>query len=223
MGRGGAMADYFFVLDAEEFEGQARPALAEVWRLRRFDPARPLCARLLPAARDYAERYHTGAGEPLLARVAAGTVPFDRTLWRSLVGEVLLYSALEIPEFQVNADSLTRLLAPEQYHDPPRDRARFAPIRQALAGSRDLTFGAAVYRPEYAGYNAAADVARLAGYLASVDPRVWSAADLEGLRDVPPEDLEDELAFAREWFPSLAGLYERAAAAGRAVVHESIF
>jgi hypothetical protein len=217
------MADYFFVLDAAEFEGRARPALADAWRSRRFDPARELCAGLLPAARDYAARYHTGAGEPLLARVAAGPVPFDRALWRSLVGEVLLYSALEIPEFQVNADTLTRLLAPEEYADGPRDRARSAPIRQALAGSRDLTFGAAVYRPEQAGYNAADDVARLAGYLAAVRPEAWTAADLAGLRDVPPEDFDDEVAFAREWFPALEGLYRRAADAGRAVVHESIF
>ncbi len=217
------MADYFLVLDDAWFEGRARPALAQAWRSRRFEPARPLCTALLPAARDYADRYHTGAAEPLVARVAAGGVPFDRAIWRALVGEVLLFGALEIPEFQVAAGTYTCLLAPEQYRDPPAERARFAPVRQALEGSRDLTFGAAVYRPEHAGYNAAADVARLAGYLAAVRPGAWSVDDLAPLRDVPPEDHADELAFAREWFPALAGMYGRAAGGGRAIVRESIF
>jgi len=217
------MAEYFFVLDAVEFEDRVRPALADAWRLRRFDPARSLCAGMLPAARDYAERYHVGAGEPLLARVAAGPVAFDRTLWRALVGELLLFGAVEIPEFQVNAETLRCLLAPQNYRGGDRDRSYFMPIEQALAGSRDLTFGIAVYRPEYVGYNTADDVTRLSEYLAAVRPESWTVADLADLRDLPAEDHGDELAFAREWFPTLAGLYSRAADHGRAIVHESIF
>jgi hypothetical protein len=217
------MADYFYVLDAAGFEDAARPALAEAWRRRSFEPARPLCVGLSSAAREYAERYHTGSGESLVERVAAGSVPFDRALWRGLVGEVLLFSALEIPEFQVNADTLVRLLAPEQYANREGDRVSLAPIRQALEGSRDLTFGPAIYRPEHAGWNPAEEVRRLAAYLAAVRPEAWSAGDLAGLRDVPPEDYDDELAFAREWFPALAGLYASAAEEGRAIVYESIF
>src|SRR5262249_3264739 len=98
MGGEGTMADYFLVLDAATFEGRARPALAAAWRARSFVPCRDLCAALTPSAHSYAERYHTGAGEPLLCQVFRG-LPFDRGNWRTLVGEVLLFSALEIPEF----------------------------------------------------------------------------------------------------------------------------
>jgi hypothetical protein len=217
------MADYFFVLDASEFEGRVRPSLADAWRLRRFDPARPLCVSMLSAAREYAGRYHTGSVEPILTRVAAGDLSFDRTLWRALVGEILLFSAVEIPEFQVNAETLRCLLAPSRYGDTDASRFQFEPIEQALAGTRDLTFGFAVYRPEHAGYNSADDVVRLARYLAEVRPDAWTVADLANLRDVPAADREDELAGAREWFPSLAGMYKRAAEHGQVIVHESIF
>jgi hypothetical protein len=217
------MAEYFLVLDAAQFEGRTRPALAEAWHRRRFDAARKLCEALLPAARDYAERYHTGSAEPLLAGIAAGRVPFDRALWRTLVGEVLLFSALEIPEFQVNGDTLTCLLAPQHYREDIRDRSRLAPVQQALTGTRDLTFGAAIYRPDHAGLNTTDDVKRLAKELAAVRPETWSVADLAGLRAVPVEDLADELAFAQEWFPVLVNLYERTASTNRIIVHESIF
>ena len=70
-------------------------ALAASWRQRSFEPCRDLCTALVPAARSYAERYHTGSSEPLLCQVAAG-LPFDRAYWRSLAGEVLLFAALHI-------------------------------------------------------------------------------------------------------------------------------
>lgn len=217
------MADYFFVLDAADFENRTRLALASAWQLRSFDDIRPFCAGLLPAARAYAERYHTGDIDPLLARVAAGNVPFDRALWRSLVAEVLLFSAVEIPEFQVNAATLTYLLTPNSAQLDIHDRTRFSPIRQALEGSRDLTFGSAVYRPEHAGYNTAADVIRLADYLANIHPETWVISDLAGLRDVPAEEHGDELAFAQEWFPALAEMYDHAANRGHVIVHENIY
>lgn len=217
------MADYFLVHDAAAFEGRTRPALAAAWRLRRFDAAQSLCVDLLPAARDFAQRYRLGADEPLLARVAAGGVPFGREFWRALVGEVLLFTAEEIPEFQVNAPTLTCLLAPEHYRDSIDERASFAPIQQALRGARDLAFGLAVYRPDHAGCNTAADVLRLADYLGAVRPESWTVADLAGLCDTAAEDHAEELAFAQEWFPSLVGLYERAAERRRLIVYESIW
>ena len=159
---------------------------------------------LLPAARAYAEQYHVGGDEPMLARVADG-LPFDRACWRALVGEVLLFTAVEIPEFQTCEETLCRLLAPEHYREAVDQRERLAPIQQAHRGTRDLTFGAAVYRPEHAGYNNAADVARLADYLAAVRPEDWRSADLIGLRAARDEaEREEELAFARDWFPALA-------------------
>jgi hypothetical protein len=217
------MADYFLLLDAVSFEGRTRPALAAAWRQRHFEPCRPLCTDLLSAARDYAERYHVGSEEPLLRRVADG-LPFDRACWRALVAEMLLYTAVEIPEFQTCEDTLCRLLAPDHYHSCVEERERFAAIQQAHRGTRDLTFGAAAYRPENAGYNNAADVARLADRLATVRPELWKPGDLAGLRGAEDEaEREEELAFAQEWFPAIAEVFRRAHQRGWVIVHERIF
>ena len=120
------MADYFLLLDAASFEGRTRPALAAGWRQRSFDPCRPLCADLMPAARAYAQRYHVGGEEPLLSRVADG-LPFARARWRGLAAEVLLYTAVEIPEFQTCEETLCLLLAPDRMG--VEERSRLAPIR----------------------------------------------------------------------------------------------
>ena len=159
----------------------------------------------------------------MLARVADG-LSFDRACWRALVGEVLLFTAVEIPEFQTCEETLCRLLAPEHYREAVDQRERLAPIQQAHRGTRDLTFGAAVYRPEHAGYNNVADVGRLADYLAGVRPADWTTADLVGLRAAEDEaEREEELAFARDWFPALADLFRRAAQRGAVLVHETIY
>jgi hypothetical protein len=217
------MADYFLCLDAEMFTGRIRPALAAAWRQRSFEPCRSLCTDLLPAAQEYTQRYHTGEEETLVSRVVHG-LPFDRAYWRLLAGEILLFAAVEIPEFPSNAETLCCLLAPEQYRRGSVPREEFAPIQQALYGNRDLTFGSAVYRPDAAGFNAAADVSRLAAYLAALQPERWTVADLVALRDAADdEDRADELAFVREWFPMLVELYQRTHARGRVLVIESIW
>ncbi len=213
------MADYFLMLDAASFEGRVRRTLAASRRLRSFDPCRALCADLAPAARAYAERYHVGGDDPLVCRIAAG-LPFDRDVWRALVGEVLLFTAVEIPEFQTCEETLCRLLAPGRCDAEMTERELLPPILQAHRGSRDLTFGAAVYRPQQAGYNNTADVARLADYLGAVRPELWTP---EALADSPDDEAEEELAFAREWFPALADLFRRARERGCVLVHESIF
>ena len=105
------MADYFFLLDGAFFEQEARPALTAAWRRRSSAPCQNLCTALLPAARDYAARYHLGETEPLLSHVAGG-LPFERATWRFLVADVLLYGEAEIPEMQTCPDTLCRLLAP---------------------------------------------------------------------------------------------------------------
>lgn len=218
------MAEYFLCLEAERFVRDIRPALAASWRQRSFEPCRRLCESLLSAAAEYASRYHTGDEPTLVALAAAAGLPFDRACWRLLVGEVLLFAAVEIPDFQSNAETLCCLLAAEQYRGDPTAREQFAPIHQALHGSRDLTFGAAVYRPEQAGYNDTADVARLADYLAAVRPERWTIEDLRDLRDATDEDdRADELAFVREWFPVLVELYRRTQERGRVLVIESIY
>jgi hypothetical protein len=216
------MADYFLVLDGDFFERDVRPALAVAWRRRDFGSCRELCARLLPSARAYAERYHLADHESLLELVADRGLAFDRTYWRSLVGEVLLFTAAEIPELQTCPDTLCRLLAPGAC-DAALPREQLPPIRQAHEGSRDLTFGTAVYRPEHAGYNNAADVARLADYLAGIDPARWSVAGLGAREGEDADDLPDELDFAREWFPVLAALYRRCRESGHVIIHETIY
>jgi hypothetical protein len=213
---------YFYVHDADHFERRARPALAESWRRRSFEPCRALCTALLPAAAAFAARYHTGPPDALLRRVAEG-LPFDRTYWPALVGEVLLYGAAELPEFETAPDTLCRLLAPDQCLAGPAAREHFAPIQQAHYGSRDLTFGARTYRPERAGYNAAEDVARLADYLGAVDPLGWTAANLVGLAGVVEEgERQEELEYVRGWFPALRELYQRARERRQVVVSEEL-
>jgi hypothetical protein len=217
------MAEYFLCLNAETFLEQVRPAFAASWRLRSFEPCRSLCKQFLAAARDYTERYHLGEEETLVARVASG-LSFDRAVWRLLVGELLLFAAVEIPEFQSNAETLCCLLAPEPYRRGAILREQFAPIQQVLRGSRDVTFGAAIYRPEQAGYNDPEDVARLAAYLAAVQPQRWTVDDLRSLADMPDDDERaDELAFVREWFPVLVDLYQRARSRQHVLVIESIY
>ena len=217
------MADYFLCLDAETYLNRIRPALADSWRKRTFDPCRSLCNDLLPAAQEYNHRYHTGEEESLVARVAQG-MPFDRACWRLMVGEVLLFAAVEIPEFQSNAETLCCLLAPEQARRPAMVHEQFALIEQVLRGSRDVTFGAAIYRPDRAGYNDPDDVARLTAYLAAVQPQRWTMDDLRSLGDLANEgERADELAFVREWFPVLVELYQRTQAAKRVLVIENIY
>jgi hypothetical protein len=212
---------YFLLLDGDRFEKETAPALAAAWRQRRFEPCRALCAGLHPAVRAFAERYHTGPDEPLLARVGREEVPFDRDVWRLLAGEVLLYGAADIPEFQTAEDTLTYLLAPDEPGRGPLPRERSAPIVQAHHGSCDLVLGA-FYRPEHAGYNNRDDVARLADYLSGIDAGRWRPEDLAGLPGLDEEDRAEELAFAGECLAALREMYERARAAGQVVVCEML-
>ncbi len=214
------MADYFLLLDGVAFETKLRPALTASWRQRSFEPCIPLCQELAPAARDFTQRYHTG-DQPILCQlaVAASALPFERGFWRALVGEMLLYSAQEIPEFQLVEQTLSDLLFPGI--PAAVERGGFTPIQQIHRGTRDLSFGAAVYRPDNAGYNNATDVERLADYLDAINPTSWIVANVAGSNE--EEDREDELEFAREWFPSLREMYQRARDGGCVVVIESIY
>lgn len=230
--------DYFLVHNAATFTELIHPALTRCIRQRSFEPCRDLCRQILPDALSYAQRYHTGSPTSLVQQWGEGrkpAVPFDRTLWRQLVGEVLLFCAVDIPEFQTAPDTWCRLLAPDQYLagnagvDPAESgaylgcRENFAPIQQALWGSRDLGFGPAIYRPDQAGLNLAPDIDRLARELDPVDPRQWTEADLIGLRGISEADYAEELAFAREWFPVLCDQYLRARTDRRLIVHERIY
>ncbi len=214
------MPVYYMLFDADLFSRRISPALAASWRLRSFEPCRTLCSDLVPAALAFTQGFATGPEEPLLCKVARD-LPFDRHFWQLLVGELLFYAAAEIPEIQIAPDTLCCLLAPEVYRQGAVPRARFAPIQQAHFGKRELLFGARCYRAEHAGYNDLADVAALDEYLASQTRENWTVADLMELRDVAgDEERQEELDFAREWFPALRELYQRAAAQGQVIVCE---
>jgi hypothetical protein len=216
------MSVYFFILDAARFHQEIVPALAASWRQRSFAPCRALCTDLLPHIESFAARYGAGEGVSLLGEVGRG-LHFRGDLWRHVGGEVLLYSAVEMPEVQTVPDTLCCLLAPEHYRQDAESRERFAPIQQAHFGSRDLYFGGGFYRPEHAGYNDTDDVARLARYLAGIDPWGWTTADLDLLLDLSTaEDQAEELAFARECLAELRELYQRVLAQGRLIVCEVV-
>jgi hypothetical protein len=202
------MPDYFLIHDAAHFEGTLRPAMAASWKQRSFESCRAFCSGLLTRVEAFAETYRLGAAESLVHLVANG-LPFARDFWRALVGELLLYTATEIPEFPTCLDALCSLVSSGQ---------RVA-VQQAHHGSRDLTLGAVVYRPDACGYNDAADVRRLAYDLAGLDPAVWTSATLTSFDE---SEREEELAFARDWFPSLCEMYQRAAAENRVVIRESV-
>jgi hypothetical protein len=211
---------YFLLLDAARFHQQIVSALGAAWRQRSFAPCQSLCAELAATALGLGERTAIVRDEPLLCRVPGG-LPFDRDLWRLLVGEVLLYAAAEMPELRTAPDTLATLLSAERAGDEPLPRERFTPIHAAHWGGRDLVFGGGFYRPESAGYNDVADVARLAAYLTSIDPAGWTTADLAALPGLEEEeDRVDELEFARECLAALRETYQRAAAAGQVIVCE---
>jgi hypothetical protein len=214
------MPIYFLVLEADFFHGQVTPALAASWRQRSFAPCRSLCQSLKPAAREYAERFHTGGDEPMLMRLEQG-LPFDRAIWRMLAGEVLLYGACDVPEIMTVPDTLGCLLARAQHLQGGVPRSAFPPIYQAHYGTRDLVFGGAYYRPDAAGLNDVGDVARLADYLETIDPGQWSAANLSDLPGLDSdEEREEELELARDWFPPIRRLYAGNRGENRVIVCE---
>jgi hypothetical protein len=208
---------YFYLLDSQLFTERTCPALAECWQRHSFEPARQFCQDLLPHVAAFVERYHLGPEEPLLVRVCHG-LPFDRRFWRSLVGEVLLFSAEEIPEIQTAPESFCCLLAPDSYRVGQVLRESLAPIQQVHQGSHDLVLGGAFYRPEHAGWNDPDDVIRLAKYLESLNPHDWKATDLALMADV--EEPAEELEFLRDWFPPLRDLYKTAAERKQVIVCE---
>ena len=65
---------YFLLLSEALFQQGLRPALAESWRRRSFEPSRTLCAELLPAAQTFAGRFHITQDEILHL---SAQMPFD--------------------------------------------------------------------------------------------------------------------------------------------------
>jgi hypothetical protein len=216
------MALYFLLLDAVRFQEQIRPPLADAWKQRSFSPSRPLCQDLLPAAEAFRDRYCLGPQELLLTAVLRG-LPFDRNLWRGLVGEVLWFAAESIPEIATDPETLTGLLAPGWRENEAARREQWTPIEQVHRGSRDLVFGGRCYRPEAVGYNNRGDVVRLAEYLGALDWSRWRAAELAGLTGLSdPAEAAVELAFAQDCVAALHRMYREAVEKGQVIVCEDL-
>jgi hypothetical protein len=216
------MSLYFLVHNAEAFERLIRPALTASWRERSFAPCQGLGDALAAQFEVFAERYHMDLQESIVWRAGRG-LSFDRSVWRLLAGELLLVGARRIPEIQTAPEALCRLLAPELLEFSTLSRSDFVEIHQVLFGSRDLTFGAAFYRSDQAGWNDQADVVRLAGYLQTIDSAPWKAEALAGLPGIPDEEEQsEELQFAREWFPALRELYRQAEEEKSVIICERI-
>jgi len=213
---------YFLLIGADHFHQEITPALAESWRRRHFEPCGALCQRIVsdwPTA-DF-EPARLSLEQLLCSRIAQESVPFDRGLWRLLVGEVLLYSATEMPEIETAPAALARLLDVAA-NEGPGSREHFHWIEQVHYGTRDLRFGDAFYRPEHAGINDTYDVMRLTNCLAQVQSETWTPGQLAGLPDVlTDEDRADELEYIREWFPALRGLYEQAGQREQVIICET--
>ena len=212
------MPHYFYVIPAGRFEAEIQPALAAAWRNRTFEPCRELCDRLAAAAEGFALVHRIDPDAMFIAQVAAGT-PFSKAAWRSLAGDLLMVSASLIPEIQTVPETLCCLLAPDRLRGP-RIRRDFAPIEQAHLGSRDLSFHGGFYRPEHAGWNDRADVARLADYLTAIDPRAWTPDQPTPLAEITAEDRQEELEFAKQCLQNLTILYQ--SGRGHVIVCEEI-
>src|SRR5262245_60907892 len=128
------MPIYFLIHDGPRFHERIRPVLAESWRIRSFEPCKSLAAELLAKAWEFIP----DAAEPMLARLVGQGLPFDRDCWRMVVGEVLMFAALDMPLIQTAPETLRCLLEPATYRPERGPREGFTPIEQVHFGARDL-------------------------------------------------------------------------------------
>ena len=200
------MADYLLVHDSLIF-AHLRPILGDAWWRRSFLRCAPHVDEWRVAALHYAEAYHIDTQEVFLLGFGPAT-PFSSSSWRTLVGELLVVTAAEMPELPSHLESLARLLPPSL-------------ARDALQGCGDLTFGLATYRPGLAGFNSMEDNRRLLNEFRAIDPAGWSESMLLA-DELDADDIIEELAYAREWFAVLVDLYERVVRDDRVIVFETM-
>jgi len=199
---------YFMVHDAERFGALICPALAASWQRRSIEPLQSLQFEL----REDFERFATEnriRREELILLGLQPQAPFNRDIWRTVAGEVLLAAAADVPEIPDVEETLVKILG----EDPS--------IRQAYHGSRGLCFGGAWYRPDHAGYNATDDVVRLANWLTSIDLDRFQDK-LSGPSQTDENEQQEELAFTTQAFKQLAAVYDRARTCGQLILCEVI-
>ena len=198
-----SMADYLLVHDRLRFD-TFRDVLASAWRRRSFLDCAPHRETWRAAAAQYARAYHVDPRELFLLDFAP-TTAFSAGSWRTLVGELLVVTADEMPELPGHLESLTHLLpVPLATH--------------MLEGYGDLTFGLATYRPGHARFNSIDDNRRILAELLAIDPSTWRP-EMLGSDEM---DAADELLFAREWFEVIMDLYQRVVRDDRVLVFETI-
>src|ERR1700730_16020021 len=130
------MPIYFYVHDPGWFHAEFLPALTSSRRRKSFVPCLPLCRTLLPSVERFSEYYHLGAEVPLLCRLSSD-MEFDKDLWRLLVGELLIFGAVAIPEMSQAPQTLCHLASAGAGVLDPLQRADFEPMQQAHLGTRD--------------------------------------------------------------------------------------
>jgi hypothetical protein len=206
---------YFLLIDSQVYHLTLTPILGACLRKRSFQPCLELCADMLPAVGAFSNSFSQGQAESLIHQVSQG-LPFDRSSWKALVGEMLLFAASEMPELPNIFATLKGILIREAH----LARADFSPIEQVELGARDIVIGGS-YRPEQAGLNNEDDIARLTNYLESLYPSTWSPKDLEAVSELASaEDREAELEFIRQELPNLQQIYARARDRGQVIVCE---
>lgn len=202
------MVHYFFLLDGRFYFEPLHAALCQFRQERNLILARTLCQEMLKNIPGIPK-------DSLIAQVARD-VAIPPSAWQTFAGELLAAGAGETPRIAVEPHLLRALLAGDDPHGPLPAREKFSPIHQVLFGARWVDFGVGVYRPDHAGINLAKDVASLTEYLLQVDPRQWRG---EGLEAVWP-DVEEDLADARDWWPTLVDMYQEAKNRGWLVMCE---
>jgi len=213
---------YFLLHDAERFQRQLAPLLAAAWRERSFAPCRELYGLLRANVRDFHDSIGRSGDDTLLEKASAG-LTFDRLHWRELVSDVLWFAAVEVPNFQLEPELLCCILAPERYRAGEAPRETWAPIEQTHFGSRDLLLGGGYYRPDRAGWNDRADVARLQTYLANLEPDEWTLDGLAAHRQLTDDaDRAESLEDARVALARLQELYAQARERGQLVICEEL-
>lgn len=198
------MPHYFYLHDERQWRDHLAPVLTTCWRLRRWQPLLPWLGQVtsLPA-------------DSLAAEVLAGA-PFQRQTWTTVVGELLVLAAEDVPRIEIEPLALCGVVCGADWQE--RSRSDFHPIHQIFLGSQDLRFGAAFYRPLHAGWNDLTDVSRLLFFLESMDPATWR---LEA-KDTSMGELEkqEELEYLQQGWADLVKLYRKAHHHGWMVVAE---